>query len=88
MIRRRVVVHGRVHGVFFRATSADLARTVGVTGCVRNEPDGTVHAEFEGDDNAVHAMVAWCHQGPARAVVTGVDVFDDEPVGDTTFQAV
>lgn len=62
-----------------------MARDLGVSGWVRNEPDGTVHAEFEGDDNAVHGMVAWCQGGTDEATVTGVEVFEDEPAGDLGF---
>ena len=70
---RDVRVHGRVQGVFFRATCVDQAQQAGVRGWVRNEPDGTVRAHFEGDADAVEQMVAWCHQGSARAEVTRVE---------------
>jgi len=86
MIRRRVVVHGQVQGVFFRARCAEAARSLGVAGWVSNEPDGTVQAVFEGDDGAVEGMVAWCHEGSPRAVVERVDVHDEEPQDERGFE--
>ena len=79
MIRRRVIVHGRVQSVFFRARCRGEARRTGVAGWVRNLDDGTVAAVFEGDAEAVAAMVEWAHAGPARARVTGVEVLVEDP---------
>ena len=84
-VRRRVVVSGRVQGVFFRDACRRAARTERVTGWVTNRPDGQVEACFEGDEDAVARLVAWCRQGPAGAHVTGVEEVDEEPVGDTGF---
>jgi acylphosphatase len=84
-IAREVVVHGLVQGVFFRATCRDEAVGLGVAGWARNEPDGTVHAVFEGQPDAVEAMVEWCRRGPRHAVVDRVDVADLEPLGHQTF---
>lgn len=78
-VRRRVVVSGRVQGVWFRDTCRREALARGVRGWVRNLPTGEVEAVFEGDEAAVDAMVAWCHHGPPRAVVTGVRVTDEAP---------
>lgn len=86
MIRRRVVVSGQVQGVFFRASCRDAARELGVSGWISNEPDGTVHAVFEGDEGAVEGMIAWCHSGPPQARVQGVDVTDEEPTGEQGFR--
>ncbi len=77
--RRRVVVHGRVQGVFFRDTVRRLAAQRQVAGWARNVPDGTVEAVFEGDADAVERLVAFCHEGPRGAEVDRVDVFDEEP---------
>jgi acylphosphatase len=85
MIRRRVVVRGRVQGVFFRASCRDTAHTLGVSGWVSNEPDGTVQAVFEGDEGAVEGMVAWCHSGPPQAQVQEVDVIEEEPTDERGF---
>jgi acylphosphatase len=81
MIRRRVVVHGRVQGVFFRDTTQRMARSRGVAGWVRNTPEGRVEAVFEGDPDAVEAMLAFAKEGPRGAVVERVDVTEEEPEG-------
>ena len=73
-----VTVTGRVQGVFFRAETQAEAYRLGVSGWVRNDPDGSVAAHFEGDSGAVDAMVAWCRGGPRRARVESVDVRDAE----------
>ncbi len=85
-IRVRVVVTGRVQGVWFRDTCRDVAKVAGVSGFVRNRADGTVEAEFEGTAAAVERMIAWCRIGPARARVDGVDVERLEPGGAPTFR--
>jgi len=87
VVRKRVVVRGRVQGVFFRDTCREQARLVGVGGWVRNRGDGlSVEAVFEGPAEAVRRLVAWCHHGPPRAFVEAVDVTDESPEGDTTFR--
>lgn len=84
-VRRRVRVHGRVQGVGFRWATREAARRCGVGGLVRNLPDGTVEAEVEGPPDAVDAMMTFLRQGPPAARVTGVDVEDVPPVGETAF---
>jgi acylphosphatase len=79
--RAFVVVRGSVQGVFFRAETRDRARSLDLAGWVRNAPDGTVEAAFEGDDERVELMVEWCRRGPAGARVDGVDVAWIEPEG-------
>jgi len=69
-----VLVSGLVQGVFFRADTARHARSRGVTGWVRNLPEGRVEAVFEGPEFAVHAMVDWVRRGPRGATVTSVNV--------------
>jgi acylphosphatase len=78
MIRRRVVVHGFVQGVFFRDTVRRLAVSRHVAGWVRNNRDGTVEAVFEGEDDAVDALVRLCREGPRGARVDRMDVFDED----------
>jgi acylphosphatase len=85
-IRARVVVVGRVQGVFFRDTCQRLAVGTGVTGWVRNRSDGAVEAVFEGDRAAVDRMVTWCHQGPTGARVDRVEVHDEPPEGEGSFR--
>ena len=79
MIRRRVVVHGFVQGVFFRDTVRRHAVGAGVAGWVRNNGDGTVEAMLEGDPDAVERLVDVCRRGPAGARVDQVDVLAEEP---------
>ena len=86
MIRRRVTIRGRVQGVFFRASCADAAQSLGVTGWVSNEPDGTVQAVFEGHEGAVEGMIAWCHEGPLHAIVDDVEAHDEDPIGEHGFE--
>ncbi len=76
--RVHVWISGRVQGVFFRAYTQDAARSHGVTGWVRNLPDGRVEAVFEGDDRAVDAMVQWCHRGSPLSRVDRVEA-QEEP---------
>jgi acylphosphatase len=80
-VARRVVVHGRVQGVFFRDSTRRQAEQRRVSGWVRNTWDGTVEAHFEGDADAVDAMVAFAREGPRGAVVERVEVEDVEPEG-------
>ncbi|MGI8576529.1 MAG: acylphosphatase [Nocardioidaceae bacterium] len=86
MIARRVVVHGRVQGVFFRDSCRDAAAEAGVTGWVRNRSDGAVEAVFEGDDAAVESMCDWCRAGPRHADVDSVNVEPQQPTGATGFE--
>jgi acylphosphatase len=79
MIRRRVVMHGLVQGVFFRDTVRRHAVGAGVAGWVRNNRDGTVEAVFEGDPDAVVRLVDFCRRGPSGARVDRVDVLAEEP---------
>jgi acylphosphatase len=74
-------VWGAVQGVFFRATCAREAERRAVTGWVRNLPDGSVEAVFEGEAAAVEALTAWCHRGPSGAHVDGVEAADEPPEG-------
>lgn len=85
MIRRRVVVSGRVQGVFFRDTCRRLARQHGITGWVANRSDGDVEAVFEGDEGDVEAMVDWARHGPRRATVDHCEVTDETLQGEETF---
>jgi acylphosphatase len=86
VIRRRVVVHGRVQGVFFRDSTRRQAEKSGVAGWARNREDGTVEAVFEGDDDAVARIVDWVREGPGHADVERVDVTEEEPEGLSGFQ--
>lgn len=80
--RVRIVVHGSVQGVSFRYYTCRRALELGVSGWVRNLPDGTVEGVFEGNDSAVQALVEWCRLGPAAARVDRLDVRPDIYTGE------
>lgn len=74
MVRAHAIITGRVQGVFFRLETQRAASNHDVSGWVRNKPDGTVEAIFEGDETDVKSILAWCHQGPPNARVDNVEV--------------
>ena len=80
-LRAHVIVHGFVQGVWFRQSTKDEADRLGVAGWVRNLPDRTVEAVFEGEKKKVEEIVGWCHRGPSGAEVTGVDIAWERPKG-------
>jgi acylphosphatase len=77
MRRARVVIEGRVQGVAFRESTRSRARALGVRGFVRNLSDGRVEAIFEGEPEAVAALVEFAQRGPPAARVTCVEVHDE-----------
>jgi acylphosphatase len=79
------VVHGHVQGVCFRDTTRRRAAERGVAGWVRNNPDGSVEAAFEGEPDAVESLVRFAHDGPRGALVERVDVIEEEPEGLSDF---
>jgi acylphosphatase len=88
VIRRHVIVRGRVQGVFFRDTVRRMAQSRGVSGWVRNREDGAVEAVFEGEGAAVESLTRFAQEGPRGAAVEGVEVHDEEPEGLTGFSIV
>lgn len=82
MKKNHVVIEGKVQGVFFRANMQQVARSLGLTGWVRNLPDGRVEAVVEGAENNMAAMLDWCRQGPPYAVVRHVEVTEEPYSGD------
>ena len=85
-VRRRVIVSGRVQGVFFRDSVRREAERLGVAGWVRNRDDGRVEAVFEGDPDAVEAAVDFARRGPAHARVDDAEVVDEQPEGLSGFE--
>ena len=81
-IRVSVIVRGRVQGVAFRQSTVARALDLGVSGWVRNLPDGSVEGLFEGAESAVNALVAWCRQGPPAALVEQVEVRQETCTGE------
>lgn len=82
MKRIHVTVSGTVQGVFFRARTFSTAQSLFLTGWVKNRPDGRVEAVFEGDKDALAAMIAWCRKGPPFAKVTDVTVSEESYTGE------
>jgi len=82
----KVRIYGKVQGVSFRASTRRKARELGLTGFVQNEPDGTVYAEMEGEQEQLDAMLKWCHEGPPLARVDRIEVEEDESVDFQDFQ--
>ena len=73
-----IIVHGTVQGVWFRDSTLKEAQKHGIKGFVRNEPDGSVYVEAEGQRDKLDELVNWCHSGPEKAVVTSVDVSEGD----------
>lgn len=80
--RVRLIVKGRVQGVWFRDSTRQKANELGVYGWVKNRRDGDVEVVAEGDEQVVSELTAWCRQGPPNAVVTGVDQIQEEYLGE------
>lgn len=75
-----ITVHGKVQGVFFRASTVEIAKQLCLSGFVRNLPDGNVYIEAEGEEKQLAKFVKWCHQGPTRATVSKVDISEYIPL--------
>ncbi|UJS16825.1 MAG: acylphosphatase [Candidatus Jettenia sp.] len=82
MAREHVSIHGKVQGVFFRASAKDTAHLFGVKGWIKNCFDGSVEAVFEGEKEAVDSVVNWCRKGPPGALVTSIDVEKEKYLGE------
>ena len=82
--RAHVYVSGEVQGVFFRESTREKAQQLGLSGWVKNLPDGRVEALFEGPSEKVREMVRWCGQGPPHAAVENVDIEFDTAKEDLT----
>jgi acylphosphatase len=82
MKRMRVIISGRVQGVFFRAYTRETALALKLTGWVRNLHDGSVEAVFEGEDTNVQTMLEWCKKGPPHAIVNKVDAAEETYTGE------
>jgi acylphosphatase len=85
-IRRRVIVHGRVQGVFFRDSVRERARAHGVSGWICNRSDGAVEAVLEGRPDHVERVVRFCKIGPRQASVDQIDVTEEQPEGLSGFE--
>jgi acylphosphatase len=86
LVRYRVLVSGRVQGVFFRDACRRLAQENGLSGWVRNLPDGRVEAVFEGSPENVARLVDWSRHGPRLAQVENIQIYSEPPAGLPDFQ--
>lgn len=85
MIHKNIRVKGRVQGVYFRASTVDMAKSIGLSGFVFNEPSGSVYMEVEGEESQVNEMIEWARKGPPMARVESLDIDDAPVVGFKTF---
>lgn len=88
IVRAHLRIYGRVQGVGFRWSMQREARKLGVSGWVRNLPDGSVEAVIEGERERVEALIGWAHQGPPFARVTRVEIKWENPKGEKGFRVV
>lgn len=86
MKRLRIHVTGKVQGVFYRASAQAKAKELGLNGWVRNEADGSVLIEAEGQDQKLDKLVDWCQKGPGAAQVEGVHTEEIVPEGVNSFE--
>ena len=84
----KLTVHGRVQGVFYRKTAAEQAQNLGLTGWVKNNPDGTVEMVIQGEEKDLSKMIEWCWEGPKNAVVTKVEQVEISPENYSDFRVV
>lgn len=85
-MRYSVVVKGKVQGVFYRASTQEEAKRLGLTGWVKNLPDGNVMLEVQGEGGLVADLIAWCQEGPKLASVSGIFKEQIQTVNETTFE--
>jgi acylphosphatase len=85
LICKRCLIEGRVQGVFYRASTRQHALKLGVSGSVRNLPDGRVEATIQGEAVQVEQMIDWLWQGPTYSHVTSVQCYDEQQIDTDTF---
>ena len=73
-----ITISGKVHGVFFRMSTKAVSDQLGVKGIIKNQKDGTIFIEAEGDDFSLENFMEWCHEGPLQATVQNVEVIEAE----------
>jgi len=82
MKRIRVIILGKVHGVSFRASAKEKADSLGISGWIKNNQDGTVEAIFEGEEKKIEEILSWCRKGPVHAKVKNVKVSEESYKGE------
>ena len=88
VITFKLIIHGKVQGVFYRKTAAEQAQNLGLTGWVKNNPGGTVEMLIQGEEKSVLKMVEWCWEGPKNAVVTKVEHSETSPENYSDFKVI
>ena len=83
-----IQISGKVQGVFFRASTKAVADQMGIKGLVKNEKDGSVYIEAEGDAMSLSMFLEWCNDGPDKAIVENVTVADAELKNYRNFEVV
>ena len=83
-----ITVHGKVQGVFFRASTKAVADQLGIKGMVKNQSDGTVYMEAEGDEFALESFLEWCDEGPEKAEVEKVEIKEGELKNFRNFEVI
>jgi acylphosphatase len=86
LVRKRVLIAGRVQGVWFRESCREVAMAAGVAGWVRNRSDGRVEVVAEGSQAGVDRLVQWCQAGPSQARVERIEASDEVPIGEAGFR--
>ncbi len=82
----RIIVKGKVQGVFYRASAKQEAEALQITGFAKNQPDGSVLIEAEGDEASLQEFIAWCKIGPSHAQVSEVEATSGQVMGYTKFE--
>ena len=83
--RARILVSGRVQGVFYRANARERAQELGIAGYVKNLDDGSVEILAEGDEEKISKLIEWCKKGPRLAKVQNVEAVYDKATGEFSF---
>lgn len=86
MMRYKINVKGKVQGVFYRASTQAKAKELGLNGWVKNQEDGSVLIEAEGEEQKLDKLLEWCRQGPGAAIVNDVEFEEMEPQGVNGFE--
>ena len=84
----KIKITGKVQGVFFRVSTKAVANQIGVKGLVKNEKDGSVYVEAEGDETTLSMFLEWCNEGPDKSIVENVVVEDGEVKNYRNFEVV
>lgn len=88
MITLQLKIRGKVQGVFYRASAKKIAMEIGVTGWVKNTPEGDVEAVVTGENAQLQTFIAWCKEGPEGAIVSDVVVTEKETITFETFSII